>query len=122
VLTLFLISYTQNLNHDERTLGASDTWSTIVLVLVHLVSVGSSAPPLPVVGLFKSDFVNVSLFGGLGNGVSSGEGLLEKRDESGVDRSGEVDLDLDIEVSEFVVSVRWHTLTRDDLERVYLLD
>ena len=99
-------------------MGTLDTRSSILLVLVHLVAVGRSASLLPVVGLLESDLVHVNVFAELADALSGGQGLLQGRDDSRVDRLGELDVDSNVKVSKFVVSERRHTLVGDDLERV----
>jgi hypothetical protein len=55
-----------------HTLSTCNTWSSIILIFIHLVTVGSGASLLPVVGFFKGDFVKVGLLGELGHAVSGG--------------------------------------------------
>lgn len=100
------------------TLSALDLGSsTLLVIVVHLVLPVSVSGLLALRGLLESDLVNVDVVGELLGRRSRGEGLLEVRDELDRDRVGESDVDLDVEVSELVVSVRGHTLSRDALER-----
>ena len=105
-------------NGYRLTVGTLDTRSSILFVLVHLVAVGRGASLLPVVGLLESDLVHVNVFAELADALSGGQGLLQGRDDSRVDRLGELDVDSNVKVSKFVVSERRHTLVGDDLERV----
>lgn len=100
------------------TLSALDLGSSALLVVVvHLVLSVNVSGLLALRGLLEGDLVNVDVVGELLGRRSRGEGLLEVRDELDRDRVREGNVDLDVEVSELVVSVRGHTLSRDALER-----
>lgn len=96
-----------------------DTWTSVLIIFIHLVAVRSGASLLPVVGLLKSGLLDMDVLAGLLNSVSRGESLLQGGNNRGVNSLGKLDVDADVKVSELVVSVRRHTLMRDDLERVY---
>lgn len=105
-------------NGKTLTLSALDLGSSALLVIVvHLVLSVSVSGLLALRRLLEGDLVDVDVVGELLGRRSRGKGLLEVRDELGRDRVGEGDVDLDVEVSELVVSVRGHTLSRDALER-----
>lgn len=107
---------------EKLTLSTLNTGGTSLLVVVHVLVTVGGLVLLPVVWLLKGDFVHVDLLWELLNGLASREGLFKVGDEGRLDRSGENDVDADVEISELVVAVRRHTLVRDDLHRSRLDD
>lgn len=103
------------------TLNPGSSSLSSLVVIVHIV-VPASRVLLPLTRLRELNIVDVnSLSDRLGRS-SRGEGRLESGDEVWGDRLWEDDVELDVEVSELVVSERGHSLSRDALEVVGLDD
>ena len=100
------------------TLSTLDTWSAIIVILVHVITTGRGTSLLPVVGLLERNLVDVHVLSLLLDSQSRRQCRLECGNDGGVEVLRELDADSDVQVAELVVAERGHTSVRDDLERV----
>lgn len=78
-------------------------------------AVGLDVASLSLVKLVHLDIFDVDLLLSLGQGVAWWQRLLKQRNIVDVDRLGEGDTEVDVEIAELVVSVAGHTLTTEHL-------
>jgi hypothetical protein len=96
----------------------STTGNSIFIILVHGGTVGTGLGRLAAIDTLDLEVLNHSIGRGLGLLDTGRENLLEELEVLELILLGELDVELDVQVTVIVVAERRHTLARDNLDGV----